>query len=126
MLNFEQIYSQYPSHLQGFKRNMLREYLQYKILETLYDNPTSSKLYFIGGTALRLIHGTDRFSEDLDFDTPGITEEEFLSLGNAIKKQLELEGYSLEIRNVIKGAFHCYIPFVRIPRRAVGRVGLPP
>jgi len=114
MLTIKQISEQYPEHLQGFKRNMLREYLQYKILEALFEVPKASSLYFIGGTALRIVHGTARFSEALDFDTPNITADEFLIFSEGIKKSLELQGYSIEIKNVIKGAYHCYIRFPKM------------
>lgn len=50
------------------KRAVLREYLQVKILDFIYQRKLSPKLFFVGGTCLRLLYGLDRFSEDLDFD----------------------------------------------------------
>jgi len=50
--------------------NVRREYVQHLLLSYLYQQPQSSDLYFKGGTALRLMYRSPRFSEDLDFDTP--------------------------------------------------------
>lgn len=93
---------------------MLREYLQYKILEALYDIPEASKLFFIGGTALRIVHGTARFSEDLDFDTMDLSYDSFVYFSKKIRQQLESQGFNVEIKNLKKGAYHCYIRFPQI------------
>ena len=47
--------------------NVAREYLQHVFLSYLYQFPESEKLAFKGGTALRLLFQSPRFSEDLDF-----------------------------------------------------------
>ena len=36
MLDFEQIREQYPKNLQRFERAILREYLQYKVLQAIH------------------------------------------------------------------------------------------
>jgi len=109
MLTIEQIEQSYEEKLRPFKRNILREYLQYKILDIIFNSEFSSKMVFIGGTALRIIYGNTRFSEDLDFDNLGLSEEDFLQLSEKIKKGLELEGYGVEIDNIFKGAYRCII-----------------
>ena len=68
MISLHNIEQFYPENLRGFKRNMLREYLQFKILEIIFNSRLAPKLSFIGGTALRIVHENTRFSEDLDFD----------------------------------------------------------
>ncbi len=45
-----------------------RDYLQHLILWLLYSR--SQALIFKGGTALRLVYGGNRYSEDLDFNGP--------------------------------------------------------
>jgi predicted nucleotidyltransferase component of viral defense system len=45
-----------------------RDYLQHLILWLLYSR--SQELVFKGGTALRLVYGGNRYSEDLDFNGP--------------------------------------------------------
>jgi predicted nucleotidyltransferase component of viral defense system len=47
--------------------NELREISQEIILYSLAKEGFFSNVAFMGGTALRLIHGLDRYSEDLDF-----------------------------------------------------------
>lgn len=112
MLHISEITKQFPPHLQKFKRGILREYLQYKILESVFRSKHANKLVFLEGTALRIIYNNTRFSEDLDFDNLGISKAEFEEIGFKVKKDLEEEGYKIEIRTVYKGAYHCY---VRIP-----------
>ena len=47
----------------------LREDLQYLILRLLAQAGAFEHYAFVGGTALRIIHGLKRFSEDLDFSS---------------------------------------------------------
>lgn len=47
--------------------NIVREYFQHIFLSELYKLPGTEKMLFKGGTALRMIYGSPRFSEDLDF-----------------------------------------------------------
>jgi len=108
MINIDEIKKYYPN-MAGFDRNILREYLQYRILDIIFKSEISAKLSFLGGTAIKICYGSSRFSEDLDFDNFGLTENEFAELSEIIKKELKLEGYEVETRNVFKGAFRCYI-----------------
>ena len=62
MLNLKQIEEYYPKNLRAFKKNILREYLQYKILEIIFNSKVVNKLSFLGGTALRIIYNNTRFS----------------------------------------------------------------
>lgn len=48
-------------------RNVLREYLQHLFLSRFYQQPGSENFLFKGGTALKLVFGSPRFSEDIDF-----------------------------------------------------------
>ncbi len=111
MLNFEDILSYYPKHLQIYKENILKEYLQHKILDIVFSTKFSNQLVFLGGTSIRIIHNSTRFSEDLDFDNLGLSEKEFINISETVQHKLSLEGYMVEIKNVLKSAFHCYIRF---------------
>ncbi len=113
MISLEEIEKYYPKNIRIFKRNILCEYLQYKILQIIFNSKYTDKISFLGGTALRIIYGNTRFSEDLDFDNFGLKKKEFDEISLDVKEQLESEGYKVEIRNVYKGAYRCYI---RIPR----------
>jgi predicted nucleotidyltransferase component of viral defense system len=53
-----------------------REYFQLLFLKEFYSNNFSNKVFFKGGTCIRLIYGGSRFSEDLDF-TVELEEKEF-------------------------------------------------
>jgi predicted nucleotidyltransferase component of viral defense system len=52
--------------------NIVREYVQHLFLSSLYKIKGSERLFFKGGTALKIIYGSPRFSEDLDFDGQNI------------------------------------------------------
>lgn len=47
--------------------NIIREYFQHLFLSELYKLPHADRLLFKGGTALRIVYASPRFSEDLDF-----------------------------------------------------------
>lgn len=111
MLDLHEIEKYYPEQLRSFRRFILREYLQYKILEIVFNGPHANKLIFLGGTCLRIVHGNQRFSEDLDFDNRNLTETEFNEISENISVQLNRLGYQAEIKPVSKGAWHCYIRF---------------
>lgn len=109
MLPLSEIRSFFPEALHRFPRFMLREYLQYKILEIIYESPNAGGLCFLGGTCLRIIHGNRRFSEDLDFDNISLREDQFEEIAAVIEKQLIREGYQVEMKTIMKGAWHCHI-----------------
>jgi predicted nucleotidyltransferase component of viral defense system len=114
MLTLEQIEQQYPENLRPFKRSILREYLQYKILEIIFASEYAAKLSFLGGTALRIVYDNNRFSEDIDFDNFGLTESEFRELSQKVKAGLEAEGFKIEIDVVGKEAYHCNVRFPEV------------
>ena len=114
MLELKTIETYYDEQERVFKRNILREYLQYKILEILFNSNVGHKLSFIGGTSLRIVHRINRFSEDLDFDSFSLEKEDFISLSEEIKKKLELEGYNVEIKCVFIGAYRIYVRFLNL------------
>lgn len=109
MLSFSNIEKFYSEPERSFKRNILREYLQYKILEIVFNSEIGQGLAFLGGTVLRIVYNNSRFSEDLDFDNFGLTQKQFVSLIDEIKRGLQLQGYKIEIKNVFKGAYRSYI-----------------
>ncbi|MFW6129344.1 MAG: nucleotidyl transferase AbiEii/AbiGii toxin family protein [Candidatus Aminicenantaceae bacterium] len=114
MLDMKQIESFYPDFLKPFKKNLLREYLQCKILEALFDCPLGKHLYFMGGTAIHMLHGSHRFSEDLDFDNQGLMSDDFKILVSQVIRRISLQGYNIESRIIIKNAFRAYLKFPEI------------
>ena len=111
MLSLPEIKIFYPVELQKYERFIYREYLQYKILEIIFENPLANKLSFLGGTCLRIVHNNSRFSEDIDFDNFQLNAQEFEQISEFVKKQLTHLGYEVNMRNISKGAYHCYIRF---------------
>jgi predicted nucleotidyltransferase component of viral defense system len=84
---------QLSSLLSKYKTNettVLREYMQVWFLSRLYSMAGAQNLFFKGGTALRLIFGGARFSEDLDF-TVKVSEKEFEKFIKVVFKTLEKE-----------------------------------
>ncbi|MEN0003386.1 MAG: nucleotidyl transferase AbiEii/AbiGii toxin family protein [Bacteroidota bacterium] len=102
---------EYPQYLRTRGENILREYLQHEILHIIFTSKYAHQLTFLGGTCVRLIYGSERFSEDLDFDSKGLAKQDFEALAGIIKTQLELLGYEVNLKFVFKGAFHCSIKF---------------
>jgi predicted nucleotidyltransferase component of viral defense system len=111
MLDLQQIKQEYPEPLQGYERAIVREYLQYKILQAIFESAQASKLSFLGGTVLRIVHGNNRFSEDIDLDNFGLSWQAFSELIQRVKLFLELEGFLVETSMVAKDAFHCDMRF---------------
>ncbi len=63
----EQMLSRYTIESEDELINALKEIYQEVTLLGLYRGGFFQKAVFYGGTALRIVHGLDRFSEDLDF-----------------------------------------------------------
>lgn len=57
------------SKLQTTELNVRREYCQHLFLSWFYQQPLTDQVFFKGGTALRVIYNSPRFSEDLDFSS---------------------------------------------------------
>lgn len=68
------------------RRNKLKEVLQFYILNFIYHHPEYNKWIMYGGSALRIIHGLNRMSVDLDFEVPHAVTEKFLE---ELKKEIE-------------------------------------
>lgn len=79
-------------------RNVVREYLQARILECLQRAGAFIPLALQGGTALRFLYSLRRYSEDLDFslDNPSL-EFDFQFYLEKLKRLFVSEGYQIEI-----------------------------
>lgn len=67
-------------------RNALKEALQYYVLSFIYHHPKYNRWVMYGGSALRIIHGLDRMSVDLDFEVSQEITKKFL---DELKKEIE-------------------------------------
>jgi len=88
-------------------RNVLREYLQARILEGLQRAGAMSPLAFQDGTALRFLYGLRRYSEDLDFALEGPRElYDLRGWMSVIVRQFRREDYEAEASVRDRGAVH--------------------
>jgi len=60
--------------------NIAREYLQHLFLRSFYQEKQAENVLFKGGTALRIIYQSPRFSEDLDFSASKISVRQIENL----------------------------------------------
>ena len=77
----------------GQALNRLREYLQTLILASLHDCEAFRSLAFVGGTALRILYGLPRFSEDLDFSLENQKNYAGKEWMGKVKRSLTLAGF---------------------------------
>jgi predicted nucleotidyltransferase component of viral defense system len=89
MLSYEQMAQGFAPTIRDSKpRGVLREYLQYLILKAIYTSKYGKDLVFLGGTCLRIIYGSARFSEDLDFDNRGLSQDDWRDMSEWIVSYL--------------------------------------
>lgn len=77
--------------------NVVREYCQHLFLSYLYKQIGSEKLLFKGGTALRIIFRSPRYSEDLDFTGVNISQNEVEEIFTDTLADLERTGIGVEL-----------------------------
>lgn len=82
--------------------NAFKEELQFYVLNFIYHHPEYSKWIMYGGSALRIIHGLDRMSVDLDFEVSHAVTNKFLE---------ELE---IEIKNYFSNTYNAGDDFLKI------------
>ena len=105
-------------------RNVLREYIQARILEGLQRAGAMSPLAFQCGTALRFLYGLRRYSEDLDFALEGPRKlYDLRGWMRAIVRQFRREGYEAEASVRDRGNVHT--GWIRV-RGALYETGLSP
>ncbi len=97
------------------KLNKLREALHHLILQEADRKGAFEQISFLGGTALRIVYGLDRYSEDLDFSSSAKSQKKF-DLGpltKGIQKSLEAFGFecAVEKLNVEHSVHKCFFAF---------------
>ncbi|PIS22867.1 hypothetical protein COT49_03100 [candidate division WWE3 bacterium CG08_land_8_20_14_0_20_40_13] len=100
------------------RRALVREYLQAKFIYELYGQNYARKLSFIGGTALRILRNIPRFSEDLDFDNLGISDNKIEDLVGEVRKVFVRENIECELsvkKNEEKSYFEIKFPNLLAP-----------
>ncbi|MFQ5343574.1 MAG: nucleotidyl transferase AbiEii/AbiGii toxin family protein [Anaerolineae bacterium] len=95
-------------------RNVAREYLQARILGCLQRAGAMIPLAFHGGTALRFLYASPRYSEDLDFALEQASPQYGLhAYLRAIRTEFASEGYAVELKVNDQKVVHSV--FVRFP-----------
>lgn len=101
-----------PNPLQA--RNQAREYLQALILQSLQRSGAMVPLAFLGGTALRFLYNSLRYSEDLDFSLEGDPASyDFRKYLGDIRRDLEAQGYAVALKMSDQKTVHN--AFIRFP-----------
>lgn len=96
MLNIENL-EKFTKQAQTSFINVAREYCQHLFLSYLYRQNGSEKLLFKGGTALRIVFRSPRYSEDLDFTGINIKEKEIEEIFTNTLSEIENTGIEVEI-----------------------------
>ena len=84
--------------LQTTELNIRREYVQHLFLNYFYQQKAADKVYFKGGTALRIIFQSPRFSEDLDFSANKTTINEIEDILLQTVREIEREGINVNLK----------------------------
>ena len=103
----------YNSMLQGYpmdtdqqRRNAIFEVNQQVILAGLYNGGFFDEAAFYGGTCLRIFHGLQRFSEDMDFSLLASSDNfDFTKYFQPVKDMFEIVGRKVEITKKDKHSF---------------------
>ena len=103
---FEQMMSRYPMGTANDRRNATYEVMQQVVLAGLYRGGFFEHAAFYGGTCLRIFHGLERYSEDMDFSL--LVKDEAFTLERyfpAIIDECRLLGREVEITRKDKRNF---------------------
>lgn len=96
MLNIKNL-EKFTDRSQTSIQNVVREYCQHLFLSYLYQQLRSEALLFKGGTALRLVFHSPRYSEDLDFTGVNITQKEVEEIFTNTLASIENTGVGVDL-----------------------------
>jgi len=83
---------------QTTEENVAREYAQHLFLAGFYQQRGAQRVMFKGGTALRIVYGSPRFSEDLDFSGFGVSVRQIEDWVVEAIGQMEQAGVPTSVR----------------------------
>src|SRR3990167_2606788 len=99
----KQMLEKYQCQNQSDYINALKEIIQEIALLGLWRATFYEKAAFYGGSALRILYGLDRFSEDLDFTLLKVDDEfELCTYNQSIKKELGSFGFEVNVEKRVK------------------------
>lgn len=103
---YQNMLSAYDLTTDQAKRNAIFEVNQQVILSGLYNGGFFDKAAFYGGTCLRIFHGLQRFSEDMDFSLIQPDKEfDFTQYFQPVIDEFAAIGRQVEIRKKDKSNF---------------------
>lgn len=103
---FDQMLSAYDLTTEQQKRNATFEVNQQLVLAGLYNGGFFNEAAFYGGTCLRIFHGLQRFSEDMDFSLLAPNDKfDFTNYFQPIIDQFAMVGRDAEIKKKDKKNF---------------------
>lgn len=103
---FDQMLSAYDLTTEQQKRNATFEVNQQLVLAGLYNGGFFNEAAFYGGTYLRIFHGLQRFSEDMDFSLLAPNDKfDFTNYFQPIIDQFAMVGRDAEIKKKDKKNF---------------------
>ena len=103
---FNQMLSAYELTTEQQKRNATFEVNQQIILAGLYNGGFFNEAAFYGGTCLRIFHGLQRFSEDMDFSLLAPSDKfDFTKYFQPVIDQFAIIGREVEIKKKDKKNF---------------------
>lgn len=95
--------------------NIQREYYQNMFLARFYEQAHAAKIFFKGGTALRLIFKSPRFSEDLDFSTNAtVTQIETTIVEAGVNLERENNRFKIKETKTTSGGYLAILEFNQI------------
>lgn len=101
--------------------NVLREYFQHLFLSYFYQQIQTNNIFFKGGTALRLVYKSPRFSEDLDFSADLSGKREIEQVLEQTLANIEKEGIPTDLQEATSttGGYLATILFQKDPGVAI-------
>lgn len=78
--------------------NIRREYFQHLFLSYFYQQKEAGNIYFKGGTALRILYNSPRFSQDLDFTAKDINTKTIENVLLDTLDQIEKENITISLK----------------------------
>lgn len=103
---YDNMLSAYDLSTEQQKRNAIFEVNQQVILAGLYNGGFFDVAAFYGGTCLRIFHGLQRFSEDMDFSLLALDEKfDFTKYFQPIIDEFTTVGREVEIKKKDKKSF---------------------
>ena len=121
MLNIKNL-EKFTDQTQTSILNVVREYCQHLFLSYLYKQPGSEKLLFKGGTALRIVFRSPRYSEDLDFTGINVSQKEIEEIFTNTLADIERTGIDVKLEEAKPttggylgiAIFHAYDKDIRV------------